>query len=92
MLRWQGLGRIHKPVDHAALCCSSLLRNTTIAGDLGVPTTPIQPIVVILQQNRSSDRYFASNPPVAANLAGKPPFYARPKTPSVNRFLTAAGC
>lgn len=51
-------------------------------------TTPIQPIVVILQQNRSSDRYFASNP-VAANLAGEPPFYARPKTPSVNGLLTA---
>ena len=70
------------------LCCS-LLTMPMLAGDHGPSTTtPIKHIVVIFQENRSFDQYFASYP-FAANLAGEPPFYARPKTPSVNGLLTA---
>ena len=69
------------------LCCS-LFATPMLAGDHGHTTTPIKHIVVIFQENRSFDQYFASYP-FAANLAGEPPFYAQPKTRSVNGLLTA---
>ena len=40
-------------------------------------TTPIKHIVVIFQENRSFDQYFATYPN-AANLPGETPFNARP--------------
>ena len=46
-------------------------------------TTPIKHIVVIFQENRSFDQYFATYPN-AANLPGETPFYARRDTPRVN--------
>jgi phospholipase C len=51
-------------------------------------TTPIKHIVVIFQENRSFDQYFATYPQ-AANLPGEPPFHAMPGTPSVNGLTTA---
>jgi phospholipase C len=45
--------------------------------------TPIKYLVVIFQENRSFDAYFATYP-VAANPPGQPSFHARPHTPSVN--------
>jgi phospholipase C len=51
-------------------------------------TTPIKHIVVIFQENRSFDQYFATYPS-AANLPGETPFYARPDTPTVNGLTTA---
>jgi len=47
------------------------------------PTTPIQHVVVIFQENVSFDHYFATYP-VAANKPGEPAFHAAPNTPSVN--------
>jgi phospholipase C len=51
-------------------------------------TTPIKHIVVIFQENRSFDQYFATYPS-AANLPGETPFYARPDSPTVNGLTTA---
>jgi phospholipase C len=47
-----------------------------------VPTTPIQHVVVIFQENVSFDHYFATYPN-ATNASGQP-FTAAPGTPSVN--------
>jgi phospholipase C len=44
--------------------------------------------VVIFQENRSFDQYFATYP-VAANGSGETPFHARPDTPTVNGLTTA---
>lgn len=46
-------------------------------------TTPIKHVVVIFQENVSFDHYFGTYP-VAANLAGEPPFTAVTGTPTVN--------
>jgi len=71
-----------------ALCCC-LFSMPMSADDNGAPTTtPIKHIVVIFQENRSFDQYFASYPS-AANLPGENPFHSRPNTPSVNGLLTA---
>jgi phospholipase C len=51
-------------------------------------TTPIKHIVVIFQENRSFDQYFATYPS-AANLPGETPFHARRDTPAVNGLATA---
>jgi len=47
------------------------------------PTTPIQHLVVIFQENVSFDHYFATYPK-AANPAGEPEFVAKNGTPQVN--------
>ena len=47
------------------------------------PSTPIQHLVVIFQENVSFDHYFATYP-FAVNPEGEPAFYAYPNTPSVN--------
>jgi phospholipase C len=56
--------------------------------------TPIQHLVVIFQENISSDHYFGTYP-FALNPEGEPAFYAFPNTPSVNglgaAFLTNNG-
>jgi phospholipase C len=51
--------------------------------DAVATATPIRHLVVIFQENVSFDHYFGTYPD-AANLAGEPPFHARPGTPSVN--------
>lgn len=57
--------------------------------DDDAPTkTPIKHIVVIFQENRSFDQYFATYP-YAANSPGETPFHGRPDTPTVNGLLTA---
>jgi phospholipase C len=47
------------------------------------PSTPIQHLVVIFQENISFDHYFATYP-FAMNPEGEPQFFAYPNTPSVN--------
>jgi len=47
------------------------------------PSTPIQHLVVIFQENVSFDHYFATYP-FAKNPEGEPAFYAFQNTPSVN--------
>ena len=47
------------------------------------PSSPIQHLVVIFQENVSFDHYFGTYP-FATNPEGQPAFYAYPNTPSVN--------
>src|ERR1700683_4397084 len=49
------------------------------------PTTPIQHVVVIFNENISFDHYFGTYP-TAQNPPGQPRFTALPNTPSVNGF------
>jgi len=48
-----------------------------------IPTTPIQHVIIIFDENRSFDHYFGLYPN-AANLVGEPRFIARSDTPRVN--------
>jgi phospholipase C len=52
------------------------------------PSTPIQHLVVIFQENVSFDHYFGTYP-FATNPEGEPAFYAFANTPSVNGFSPA---
>ncbi len=52
------------------------------------PTTPIQHIVVIFNENISFDHYFGTYP-VAANPQGEPAFTGLPNTPAVNGLSEA---
>jgi phospholipase C len=47
------------------------------------PTTPIEHLVVIFDENISFDHYFGTYP-VALNPPGEPEFFASPETPAVN--------
>jgi phospholipase C len=74
---------------------AAMLVNSTVAFAGGytnpnnLPTaTPIKHIVVIFNENRSFDHYFATYP-VAGNPAGEIPFVAKPHTPSVANLKTA---
>lgn len=71
-----------------ALCCSLLSPSVSASGNETPTTTPIKHIVVIFQENRSFDQYFATYP-FSANLPGENPFHARPDTPTVNGLSTA---
>src|SRR5215813_4765269 len=48
-----------------------------------IPTTPIQHVIIIFDENRSFDHYFGLYPN-AANPVGEPRFIARSDTPRVN--------
>ena len=50
--------------------------------------TPIKHLVVIFNENRSFDHYFATYPN-AANPSGSIPFVAKPHTPKVNNLANA---
>lgn len=50
--------------------------------------TPIKHLVVIFNENRSFDHYFATYPN-AANPTGSIPFVAKPHTPKVNNLASA---
>ena len=50
--------------------------------------TRIKHVVVIFQENRTFDHYFATYP-FAANSPGEPKFVARDDTPAVNNLLAA---
>ena len=74
--------------------------STILASGLAMPSiahdrddlpskTPIKHVVVIFEENRSFDHYFATYP-FAANPSGSPKFIARDDTPAVNN-LQAAG-
>ena len=86
---------LHSPAGFAkqtltlALCCAlSSMPLSAGSKDGAATTTPIKHIVVIFQENRSFDQYFATYP-YAANLPGENPFQAMPQTPNVNGLLTA---
>jgi len=74
---------------------AAMLVNSTAAFAAGyvnpnnLPTaTPIKHVVVIFNENRSFDHYFATYP-VAANPAGEIPFVAKPHTPAAANLKTA---
>jgi phospholipase C len=71
-----------------ALALCGLLTAAPLAAAPPATTTPIKHIVVIFQENRSFDQYFATYPH-AANLPGEPQFHALPGTPTVNGLATA---
>jgi len=72
-----------------ALCGMLTALPMSAADHDDAPTaTPIKHIVVIFQENRSFDQYFATYPH-AANLPGETPFHARRDTPTVNGLETA---
>ena len=50
--------------------------------------TPIKHLVIIFNENRSFDHYFATYPK-AANPPGESPFKAKPNTPKVNNLANA---
>ncbi|WBL77060.1 alkaline phosphatase family protein [Bradyrhizobium xenonodulans] len=50
--------------------------------------TPIKHLVIIFNENRSFDHYFATYP-IAANPSGSIPFVPKPRTPRVNNLVTA---
>ena len=71
------------------LCTLLAAAPTASAAPKDAPTTtPIRHIVVIFQENRSFDQYFATYP-YAANQPGENPFRAQTGTPTVNGLLTA---
>jgi phospholipase C len=74
---------------------AAMLLNSTAAFAGGyvnpnnLPTaTPIKHIVVIFNENRSFDHYFATYP-VAGNPTGEIPFVSKPHTPSAANLKTA---
>ena len=84
----------------AAVCSSSVLADSDGFGrpggfgppggfDHGPPTaTPIKHLVIIYNENRSFDHYFATYP-MAANPPGEIPFRADRETPPVNNLANA---
>ncbi|MGJ4938962.1 phospholipase C [Bradyrhizobium sp. HKCCYLS1011] len=54
----------------------------------GDTATPIKHLVIIFNENRSFDHYFATYPN-AGNPAGEIPFKAKPHTPEVNNLASA---
>ena len=66
-----------------AVCVLMLGLLTAPPAFASAPTTPIQHLVVIFQENVSFDHYFGTYPN-AANPPGEPRFTAAPGTPSVN--------
>jgi phospholipase C len=63
----------------------SILTLSGAAQAQSTPTTPIQHVVVIFDENISFDHYFGTYPK-ALNQPGQPRFLALPNTPSVNGF------
>src|ERR1700739_38634 len=87
----------HSPAGFAikslAVTLSCLLITAPLAAAPPAPkdpptTTPIKHVVVIFQENRSFDQYFASYPQ-AANLPGEATFHALAATPLVHGLATA---
>src|SRR5690349_23351368 len=78
---------------------ATLGASTILAGGFTLPSiaadrddfpskTPIKHVVIIFEENRTFDHYFATYP-VAANPVGEPKFIARDDTPGVNNLLAA---
>lgn len=61
----------------------SLAANAQTPAPTAGPSTPIQHLVVIFQENASFDHYFGTYP-FALNSEGEPAFFAFQNTPSIN--------
>jgi phospholipase C len=66
----------------SAACCAAGIATAQ------TPTTPIQHVIVLFQENESFDHYFGTYPN-AQNNAGEQTFTAYPGTPSVNGYTPA---
>jgi phospholipase C len=84
--KYPGVSRIALGAVGLCLVGQALLPLPAVAAG-GGPTTPIEHLVVIFQENVSFDHYFATYP-TALNPAGEPSFVAAPGTPSVNGLGT----
>ena len=73
------VSRIALGAGGLCVVAQALLSQPAVAAG-GGPTTPIEHLVVIFQENVSFDHYFATYP-VALNPAGEPSFVAAPDTP-----------
>ncbi|HZR90105.1 MAG TPA: alkaline phosphatase family protein [Bradyrhizobium sp.] len=76
-----------------SVVAASLACNTAFAEGYTNPnklptTTPIKHVVILFNENRSFDHYFATYPK-AANPPGEIPFVAKPHTPTVANLATA---
>ena len=69
----------------AAILGSAAAKDGGSSNSSAQTATPIQHLVVIVEDNASFDHYFGTYPE-AANPAGEPQFFARPGTPGVNRL------
>lgn len=67
----------------AVSCGPTSTPTTSRTSTAAQPTTAIQHLVVIFQENNSFDHYFATYPK-ALNPPGEPVFMAAPNTPTVN--------
>jgi phospholipase C len=72
----------------AAAVCSNSVRADQDPGFFHPTATPIKHLVIIFNENRSFDHYFATYP-VAANPPGEIKFRADPETPPVNNLANA---
>lgn len=78
------------------LCCKSnycfffvlCIFASSLKTQASTTTTPIKHVVVIYQENRTFDNYFATYP-FAENNPGETPFTASKNTPSVNGLLSS---
>src|ERR1700751_1448932 len=75
-----------------SVVAASLVCNASFAAGYTNPNnlataTPIKHLVVIFNENRSFDHYFATYPK-AANPAGEIPFVAQPHTPTLPTLPT----
>ncbi len=62
----------------------TLVTHVAAASAAPPSSTPIEHVVVILQENVSFDHYFGTYPVAANNDSSEPPFFAEPDTPAVN--------
>jgi phospholipase C len=77
----------------AVMCSAAVLADQDFDRDHRFPqevhtATPIKHLVVIFNENRSFDHYFATYPN-AGNPPGEIPFKAKPHTPKVNNLVSA---
>ena len=72
----------------AMLCTSGAGYGAQLKAGQRSTATPIEHLVIIIQENSSFDRVFATYPS-AANPPGQPRFDARPDTPAVNGLRAA---
>jgi len=63
-----------------AICVQALVQ----AQSTSTPSTPIQHVVVIFQENVSFDHYFATYPNALNKTSGEPVFTPSPNTPAIN--------
>ncbi len=83
-----GLATALGPITTPAFAADANKPAKTVKAPAIQPTTPIQHLVVIFQENISFDHYFGTYP-LARNIKGEPKFIGAANTPAVNGFNSA---